>query len=90
MIHPEYNYIASMWVWDEDNRINYHVPDTALQNPSTATGNNRVSSRSEKDISLSQLPASVFCIERCIDALKVSQTMGSIIRASNTSYATGA
>ncbi len=90
MIHPDYNYVASMWLWDEDNRINYHVPDTAFQNPSTATGTNRVSSRSRKNISLSQLPASVFCIERCIDALKASQTMGSIIRASNTSHATGA
>ena len=60
MIHPQHNYLASMWVWDEDNRINYHVPPTAFQNPSNAIGNDRVSSRSEKNISLSQLPASVF------------------------------
>ena len=90
MTHPQHNYLASMWIWDEDNRINYHVPPTAFQNPSNAVGNDRVSSRNEKNISLSQLPNSVFCLERCIDALKVSQTMGSIIRASDTSYEKGA
>ena len=36
MTHPQHNYLASMWIWDEDNRINYHVPPTAFQNPSNA------------------------------------------------------
>lgn len=66
-------------VWDDTNRRGYEIPYTAMQNPTTTVDANKVRSRTESKIAVSDLPSSLLCITNCLDASEMNKVMAGIL-----------
>ena len=76
-------------VWDNTNRRGYSIPYEAFSNVVTTNDNYKTRSRTEKKITVADLPTTMACLRNCLDSTKMNQTMGGIFAslANNTTSA---
>ena len=65
-------------VWDNTNRRGYSIPYEAFSNVVTTNDDYKTRSRTEKKITVDDLPTTVACLRNCLDSTKMNQTMGGI------------
>mgnify|MGYP003312048772 CR=1 FL=1 len=65
-------------VWDNTNRRWYSIPYEAFSNVVTTNDNYKTRSRTEKKITVNDLPTTMACLRNCLDSTKINQTMGGI------------
>ena len=79
--YGSYDDIRSMHFWNRDTHSSLNVRKESLQNPSSNTETNGIRIVKHEQISMNDLPATLYCLERCADPTKVNTTFDTVLTA---------
>ena len=74
-----YTYIRHLHAWDHDTRSNLSINKQTLQNPTSNSSVNGIKVETNEVIALNDLPATLYCIERCLSPANLNTTYDNLI-----------
>ncbi len=76
-----YTYTRHLHAWNHDARSHLAINPSTLQNPSSNSSVNGIKVEKNEQVAVEDLPATLFCLERCISPTALNNTYDALIAA---------
>jgi len=82
--HGSYTHVRWLHMWNRDQRSGLNINKTTLENPSDSSSANGLRIEKHEVIPISSLPATLHCLERCIDPDRMNSALTQLITEGQT------
>ena len=77
--YGSYTDVRWMHLWNRDAATGSHIKKETLENPASSNPANGIRLVKHENISLSELPATLYCFERCMVPSQVNTTYAQLL-----------